>query len=209
MLLDNVELAVDQGSSVAVMGPSGSGKSTLLACVMGLVPPASGNISVAGVPVNVRDKRGLVELRRQHIGVVFQFGELLPELSPLENVALAALLAGRGRQDAFDAASALLDQLGVTTDAQNTTHLSGGERQRIAVARALINRPALILADEPTGSLDSVSKDAVATVLFGLPREYGCALVLVTHDRSVAERADRMLELADGVLAEPSISPSR
>lgn len=203
-LLAGVDLTVSRGSSVAVMGPSGSGKSTMLACVMGLVPSDSGTIRVAGEPVNFRDKRALVELRRRHIGVVFQFGELLPELSPLENVALAALLAGRERHDAFDSASTLLEQLGVSTAAPKTTQLSGGERQRIALARALVNRPALILADEPTGSLDSVTKDAVATMLFGLPREHGCALVVVTHDRSVAERADRMLELTDGVIAEPT-----
>lgn len=207
-LLAGVELTVGRGSSVAVMGPSGSGKSTLLACVLGLIAPDSGTIRVAGTAVDVRDKRGLVELRRRKVGVVFQFGELLPELSPLENVALAALLAGRDRDDAFDSAVALMERLGVATTAPNTTQLSGGERQRIALARALVNRPALILADEPTGSLDTLSKNVVATMLLGLPHEYDCALLVVTHDRSVAERADRTLELVDGVLVEPSVLSS-
>lgn len=204
-LFAGVDLAVARGTSVAIMGPSGSGKSSLLACVLGLVAPTAGTVRVAGVRVDTRDKRALVKLRREQLGVVFQFGELLPELTPVENVALAALLAGRHQQDSFDASAALLEQLGVSTTA-STTQLSGGERQRVAVARALVNEPPLILADEPTGSLDAASKHSVATLLYELPRERNCAVVLVTHDHSVADRADRMLLLGDGVLTEPSLS---
>lgn len=208
-MLSGVNLSVAAGESVAVMGPSGSGKSTLLGCILGLIKPSAGHISVVGQSVDVEDKRGLARLRQRHLGVVFQFGELLPELSPTENVALPALLAGRSRDDAFGAADALLAQLGVATSASLTVQLSGGERQRVAVARALINEPKLVVADEPTGSLDATSRNGVADLLFEVPRRRGCGLLVVTHDAVVAGRADVPLELSDGVLTaiRPPASP--
>lgn len=198
-LLDGVDLAVRHGESVAVVGPSGSGKSTLLSCVLGLVRPQRGAVEVAGVDVCGLRRNALAAHRSASVGMVFQFGELLPELSPVDNVALASLLAGRHRAEAYAKAEELLAELGVPSGT-DTENLSGGERQRTAVARALINSPALLLADEPTGALDRATRDRVADVLFAMPARHHCGLLLVTHDRGVAERADRLLRLEDGAL---------
>ncbi|WP_354641655.1 ABC transporter ATP-binding protein [Kitasatospora camelliae] len=207
-LLDGLDLTVESGTSVAVTGPSGSGKSTLLMCALGLITPDSGRVSVAGTDVTALSPRRRAHHRRDHIGVVFQFGELLPELSPVENVVLAGLLAGQSRNTAVAQARELLDELGVPADRTSTGRLSGGERQRVAVARALINRPALLLADEPTGALDQATRDHVCDLLFALPRTHGCALVVVTHDGTVADRADRRLELRGGVLVDHRGGPT-
>ncbi|MGW4564731.1 ABC transporter ATP-binding protein [Streptomyces sp. NPDC004561] len=200
VLLDGADLEVSPGESVAVLGPSGSGKSTLLGCALGLIQPSSGSVHVAGADVTRMRRRALERHRSNHIGVVFQFGELLPELTPVENVALAALLAGTGTRQAYDKAEELLVELGVPVTGVPTGRLSGGERQRAAVARALMNEPALLLADEPTGALDSVTRDTVADLLFSVPRRWDCALVVVTHDVEVARRADRHLELRQATL---------
>ncbi|MEU9296870.1 ABC transporter ATP-binding protein [Streptomyces sp. NPDC048266] len=202
VLLDDVELRVERGESAAVTGPSGSGKSTLLNCVLGLIRPDAGRISVAGTELGGLSPRALARHRRDSTGMVFQFGELLPELTPLENVALAALLAGAGRSAAFDRAGELLEQLGVPAEGTPTAELSGGERQRAAVARALVNRPTLLLADEPTGSLDARNRENVAELLFSLPSRWGCGVLLVTHDETVAARADRRYALTEGRLVE-------
>ncbi|NJP99336.1 ABC transporter ATP-binding protein [Streptomyces zingiberis] len=199
VLLDEAELTVRAGESVAVTGASGSGKSTLLMCVLGLVRPAAGTVRVAGVDVTRLRPRRLARHRRAHVGAVFQFGELLPELTPVENVAVAALLAGVGRAEAFARAGELLSRLGVAARVP-TAELSGGERQRTAVARALVNRPSLLLADEPTGALDETNRDAVCELLFGLPARTGCGLLVVTHDPAVAARADRTVRLSGGRL---------
>nr|WP_157164254.1 ATP-binding cassette domain-containing protein [Streptomyces typhae] len=199
-LLDRVDLAVPAGESVAVTGPSGSGKSSLLSLVLGLLPPTAGKVLVAGEDMAGMRGRRLSRHRRQNIGMVFQFGELLPELSPVENVAIAALLDGVPREDAYRRGGELLAQLGVRADGVLTGELSGGERQRVAVARALIGEPALLLADEPTGALDAGNRDHVADLLFDLPRARNCALLVVTHDPETARRADRTLKLADGSL---------
>lgn len=146
---------------------------------------------------------GMARLRAQSIGMVFQFGELLPELSPLDNVCLAALLARKGRSgEVRDRAQRLLDELEVPR-AATSQELSGGERQRTAVARALINEPALLLADEPTGALDSGTRDRTAELLFDLPRQYACGLLVVTHDPAIAARADRALHLSATGTLEP------
>lgn len=205
VLFDGLDLTLLAGESAAVMGPSGSGKSTLLSCALGLVK-ANGIVRVAGVDLTRLSRRRLAEHRRTTIGVVFQFGELLPELSPLENVALAALLSGTSRRTAYDEAAALLDELGVPVSDTPTASLSGGERQRTAVARALINKPSLLLADEPTGALDEANRESVADMLFSLPKQRNCALLTVTHDPQVAARADRTWQLVDGVLAERTAS---
>jgi ABC-type lipoprotein export system ATPase subunit len=201
-LFDNLELSVDSGESVAVVGPSGSGKSTLLSCALGLVRPAAGTVEVVGADILTMRRRALERHRARNIGVVFQFGELLPELTPVENVALAALLGGAGTKDAYERAERLLAELGVPATEVPTGRLSGGERQRAAVARALVNEPALLLADEPTGALDHRTRDSVAELLFSVPERWGCALVVVTHDLSIAQRADRCLELRDARLAD-------
>ncbi|MEU6757758.1 ABC transporter ATP-binding protein [Streptomyces sp. NPDC046685] len=199
-LLASADLEVAAGESVAVMGPSGSGKSTLLACALGLVKPQEGSVRVAGTDITGLSRRGLARHRREHMGVVFQFGELLPELAPIENVALAALLAGVPHTQAYADAGSLLAELGVPGDHTPTSQLSGGERQRAAVARALINKPAVLLADEPTGALDTRNRDSVAELLFSVPRRWSCALLVVTHDVEIANRADRCLVLSDGRL---------
>ncbi|QHC31956.1 ABC transporter ATP-binding protein [Streptomyces sp. HF10] len=201
-LLSALELTVRSGESVAVTGPSGSGKSTLLSLILGLVRAPAGRILVAGEDVAALPGGKLARWRQRHMGMVFQFGELLPELSPVENVALPALLAGENRGEAFSRGRELLAGLGVPVDGALTADLSGGERQRTAVARALMSEPSLLLADEPTGALDEQARDQVADVLFDAPRRRGCGLLVVTHDASVAERADRVLRLGQGRLVD-------
>ncbi|MFC9424702.1 ABC transporter ATP-binding protein [Streptomyces sp. NPDC056987] len=202
-LLDDVTLHVSYGESVAVTGASGSGKSTLLMCLLGLTKPHTGTVRIAGRDIVPMRGRALAQHRRANVGMVFQFGELLAELTPLENVALAGLLAGLPHREAYERARRLLQELGVPADGSPTAHLSGGERQRTAVARALVNEPALLLADEPTGALDSVNRETVADLLFSLPERRRCALLVVTHDASVAARADRTLLLEAGRLQNP------
>ncbi|MFE2012590.1 ABC transporter ATP-binding protein [Streptomyces sp. NPDC059491] len=199
-LFEDVTLSVRAGESVAVTGPSGSGKSTLLMNVLGLVRPAAGTVRVAGADLSAMSSRALARHRGRNVGMVFQFGELLPELSPLENVALAGLLGGMRPKEADRRASDLLGELGVRPVNGSVDTLSGGERQRTAVARALMNEPALLLADEPTGSLDPAHRDAVTELLHALPASRGCALLVVTHDETVARRADRCVTLDDGRL---------
>lgn len=202
VILDDVGLSVRSGESIAVSGPSGCGKTTLLMCALGLLKPDAGVIKVAGTDIVGLSKRDLARHRRAHLGIVFQFGELLPELSPVENVALPALLAGEDHRRAYAAAEELLADLGVAVNDTPTASLSGGERQRTAVARALVGEPSVVLADEPTGALDQHAREAVADLLFSVPAARGCALVVVTHDPAVARRADRRLVLASGELAE-------
>ncbi|WP_326788781.1 ABC transporter ATP-binding protein [Streptomyces sp. NBC_00151] len=199
VLFGGLGLTVRTGESVAVIGPSGAGKSTLLSCVAGLIKPSSGTIRICGTNIVGVKQTRLASLRSRTIGMVFQSGELLPELSALDNVALAAMLSRVDTGDAYERAQRLLDELGVPA-AETTEELSGGERQRTAVARALINSPALLLADEPTGALDAEGRDRTAELLFGLPRRYSCGVLVVTHDMSVAARADRLLRLENGVL---------
>ncbi len=200
-LLTGIRLRVAAGESVAVTGTSGSGKTTLLTCILGLIKPDAGAVRIGGVDQGGLSPRARARHRRENVGMVFQFGELLPELSPLENVALAGLLAGMRTGDAYTRAAGLLDELGVRLEDSSTATLSGGERQRTAVARALMNDPALLLADEPTGSLDPVHRDAVAELLYSVPRRRGCALLVVTHDTDVAQRADRQVRLDGGRLS--------
>ncbi|MER8001135.1 ATP-binding cassette domain-containing protein [Streptomyces sp. NPDC095613] len=208
-LFGSVDLAVRSGESVAVVGPSGSGKSSLLSCVLGLLVPRAGSVRVAGEEITRMKAKELARVRSGSIGMVFQSGELLSELSPTENVALAALLARTGNGSGAGAlrrAEELLDELGVPRRGR-TEELSGGERQRTALARALINSPALLLADEPTAALDSDTRDLVAASLFGLPRRRSCGLLVVTHDMRVAQRADRVLRLEGGTLTPVDAVP--
>lgn len=195
-LFSALNLRVLQQESVAVIGESGAGKTTLLNTILGTVRPDAGSIVVDGQEVVGLKHARLARLRADSIGIVFQHGELLGELTPVENVALPALIAGRPRESAVARASSLLDILGVPLDREMSDQLSGGERQRTALARALINEPALLLADEPTGSLDAYTRDRVADVLFEAPQRWGCGLVVVTHDRDVAARADRQVTLS-------------
>jgi putative ABC transport system ATP-binding protein len=197
--LDGVTLEIRRGDAVAVMGPSGSGKSTLLNMVAGLDRPTSGTVTVDGEDVGRMGEAALARFRRRRVGMVFQFFNLLDDLPALENVALAARLVGVPARKARARALELMDELGIAgrRDAYPAV-LSGGERQRVGVARALINRPALLLADEPTGALDSGTGEQVIDLLLDLNRK-GQTVLLVTHDQALAARcATRLVDFMDG-----------
>ncbi|MFJ5927405.1 ABC transporter ATP-binding protein [Kitasatospora sp. NPDC092948] len=203
--LDGVSLEIRAGEAVAVMGPSGCGKSTLLNMVAGLDRPSAGLVEVNGEDLGRLTETGLALYRRRRIGMVFQFFNLIDDLPALDNVALAAQLTGSSASQARRRALELLDELGIA-DRRSVypAALSGGERQRVAVARALMNRPALLLADEPTGALDSRAGEQVMDLLIDL-NQIGQTLLMVTHDRRLATRcASRLVELADGKVARES-----
>ncbi|WP_371526416.1 ABC transporter ATP-binding protein [Streptomyces sp. NBC_01283] len=200
--LDGLSLEIKAGDAVAVMGPSGCGKSTLLNMVAGLDRPTSGTVEVQGHDLGKLNETGLALFRRRHVGMIFQFFNLIDDLPVLDNVALAAQLTGTSARQARRRALELLDELGVAKRRNNyPATLSGGERQRVAVARALMNRPALLLADEPTGALDSRSGEQVMDLLIDL-NQIGQTLLIVTHDPQLATRcASRLVEVADGRVA--------
>ncbi|MFE5491770.1 ABC transporter ATP-binding protein [Streptomyces virginiae] len=203
--LDGFSLEIRAGEAVAVMGPSGCGKSTLLNMVAGLDRPTSGTVEVLGHDLGKLNETGLALFRRRNVGLVFQFFNLIDDLPVLDNVALAAQLTGTPARQARRRALELLDELGVAERRNNyPATLSGGERQRVAVARALMNRPALLLADEPTGALDSRSGEQVMDLLIDL-NQIGQTLLIVTHDPQLATRcASRLIEVADGRVARES-----
>jgi putative ABC transport system ATP-binding protein len=197
--LDGVDLVVERGEMVAIMGPSGSGKSTLLHIVGALETPTSGTIAVAGRRYDGADDKALTELRRDHIGFVFQFFNLLGSLSAEENVLLPALIARRTDAATRQRARELLDLVGLGDRASHTpAELSGGQQQRVSIARALLLEPELVLADEPTGNLDSRSGRDVLRVLRELSRAEGRTILMVTHDPSAAAVADRVVYMRDG-----------
>lgn len=198
-VIDDATFSIDSGQSVSVMGTTGSGKTSLLNAVMGFVRPLSGHLMVAGHDLIRASSRDILKLRRSTIGVVFQSGELLDELTPVENVLVAAILAGVDKVEATSRASELLDNFRVPAR-DSTAVLSGGEKQRVAIARALVTRPRLVVADEPTASLDTTTRDQVAEVLYSLPAQTGCGLLVVTHDPAVASTADAQYQLRDGRL---------
>ncbi|MDH6132759.1 putative ABC transport system ATP-binding protein [Kitasatospora sp. MAA4] len=203
--LDGLSLEIRAGEAVAVMGPSGCGKSTLLNMVAGLDRPTSGRVVVNGEDLGSMNETGLALFRRRRIGMIFQFFNLLDDLPALDNVALAAQLTGASAAQARRRALELLDELGIA-DRRNVypAALSGGERQRVAVARALMNRPALLLADEPTGALDSHAGEQVMDLLIDL-NQIGQTLLIVTHDQRLATRcASRLVEVADGRVVRQS-----
>jgi putative ABC transport system ATP-binding protein len=197
--LDGVSLTVAQGEAVAVMGPSGSGKSTLLNLIAGLDRPTTGTMTVAGQRVDTLGETGSAVYRRRHVGMIFQFFNLLDDLTVADNVLLPAQLAGIRRSEARARTSDLLDRLGIEQYADSYPgRLSGGERQRVAIARALVNSPALLLADEPTGALDTANGEAIGQLLMDL-NVGGQTLILVTHSPVLAARyASRVVQLIDG-----------
>ena len=200
--LRGVDFALQDREFVAVMGPSGCGKSTLLNLIAGLDTPSDGQIVLAGESLAGKDENALARIRRAHIGIVFQFFNLLEGMSVLENVTLPAVIAGSTRKQAESRARDLLDLLGLADKAKSApVVLSGGQRQRLAIARALANQPTLLLADEPTGALDSAGGMEVLELFRRLHRE-GQAIMLVTHDRDVAAAADRIVTMRDGRLDE-------
>lgn len=197
--VDGVSLEVPTGQFVAVVGRSGSGKSTLLNLLAGIDTPTSGEIWVAGRELSRLSDDALTRMRRETLGIVYQFFNLLPTLSVRENVALPALLAGEAERPTLARADALLEEVSLTPRRNARPHtLSGGEMQRAAIARALIHRPAVLLADEPTGNLDSRNADQVLALLADLGRRHGATLLLVTHSAEAAALADRTIELLDG-----------
>ena len=199
--LRGASVAVAQGEILAVMGPSGSGKSTLLHCLAGIFPPDSGEVWFDGRRLDTLTETERTRLRRTAFGFVFQFGNLVPELTAADNIALPLLLKRAGRKEAYRQAARWLDRLGLgDKGARRTGELSGGEAQRVAVARALALGPRVLFADEPTGSLDSLTGEKVMAVLTGLAREQGITVVLVTHDARVAACADREVMVRDGVV---------
>ncbi|MEU6208986.1 ABC transporter ATP-binding protein [Streptomyces sp. NPDC090085] len=197
--LDGAEFSIHPGEVVAVMGPSGSGKSTLLHCLAGIVPPDSGSITYAGRELTAMSDAARSELRRTEFGFVFQFGQLVPELTCVENVALPLRLSGVRRKEAERTALAWMERLQVEDlAAKRPGEISGGQGQRVAVARALVTGPRVIFADEPTGALDSLNGELVMQLLTEAARSANAAVVLVTHETRVAAYSDREIVVRDG-----------
>ena len=196
-ILADVSLGVRAAETLAIVGASGAGKSTLLAMLAGLDSPSTGRVLIAGVDITLLDEDGRAAIRGEHVGFVFQSFHLIPSLTALENVMLPLEL--RGRRDARQAAAQALEQVGLTPRAAHyPKQLSGGEQQRVAIARAFVTHPAVLFADEPTGNLDTHTGQRVTDLLFELNRSIGSTLVLVTHDRGLAGRCARTLELDAG-----------
>jgi putative ABC transport system ATP-binding protein len=196
-ILADVSLIVRTAETLAVVGASGAGKSTLLALLAGLDSPSTGQVLIAGVDVTGLDEDGRAALRGRHVGFVFQSFHLIPSLTALENVMLPLEL--RAQRDARSTAAQALEQVGLSARAGHyPKHLSGGEQQRVAIARAFVTQPALLFADEPTGNLDTHTGQRITELLFELNRSIGSTLVLVTHDRALAQRCGRVLELDAG-----------
>jgi putative ABC transport system ATP-binding protein len=197
--LRGASVAVRQGEILAIMGPSGSGKSTLLHCLAGIFPPDSGEVWFDGQRLDTFNEAERTRLRRTTFGFVFQFGQLVPELTTADNIALPLILNRTGRKAAYAQAAQWLERLGLGDKAaRRTGELSGGEAQRVAIARALAIQPRVLFADEPTGALDSLTGEKVMRLLTGLAREQGTTVVLVTHDAGVAAYADRDVMVRDG-----------
>jgi putative ABC transport system ATP-binding protein len=207
--LRGASVSVGPGEIIAVMGPSGSGKSTLLHCMAGIFKPDSGEIWFDGQRLDTLSETKRTQLRRTAFGFVFQFGQLVPELSTADNIALPLLLNKVRRKAAYRTASAWLDRLGLSElGARRTGELSGGQAQRVALARALAPQPKVLFADEPTGSLDSVASELVMDLLVGIAREERTTVVLVTHDARVAAYADTEAMVRDGKVTNPALVQS-
>lgn len=202
-VLNNLNLTVPAGQSVSIIGASGSGKSTLMHILGGLDVPTTGNISLMGTKLNGLSQRKLGNLRNQYLGFVYQFHHLLLEFSALENVMMPLLIGKIPRKQAQEQAFEMLKKVGLENRVQHRpSELSGGERQRAAIARALVTRPACILADEPTGNLDRKNAHHVLEMMLELKNELGTALIVVTHDSDLADRFDRVLTMQEGCLVE-------
>ncbi len=203
--LRGIDLDVQRGEVLAIMGPSGSGKSTLLHCLAGVLVPDEGTVSIGDTEISRMSEAERSALRLNTLGFVFQFGQLLPELNALDNVTIPLLLGGTKRRDAIAMATETLHRLGMADLlAKLPSELSGGQAQRVAVARAMVTRPQVLFADEPTGSLDSLAAENVLNALLDLVRETGTTVVIITHDPRTAAYADREVIVRDGRMSVPS-----
>lgn len=200
-VLKGIDLTINKGEFVSIIGASGAGKTTLLQIIGSLDKADQGELLVDGVKLNQLSEKKLAEFRNKHIGFVFQFHQLLPEFTALENVCIPGFIAGRKKQEVEQQANDLLHKMGLSERIHHKpSELSGGEKQRVAVCRALINQPSLILADEPSGSLDSANKKELHSLLRQLCNEYGLTVLVVTHDNELAEVSDRIIEMRDGTI---------
>ncbi|MBR6655521.1 MAG: ABC transporter ATP-binding protein [Alistipes sp.] len=200
-VLRGVSLEVKEGEIVSIVGASGAGKTTLLQILGTLLPADGGEVEIAGTKIFDLNEKRTAEFRNRHIGFVFQFHNLLPEFSALENVMMPALIGGVSRKEAKQRALELLSAVGLSERADHKpSQLSGGEQQRVAIARALINRPSVVLADEPTGNLDTHNRDEIQRLLFDVREKFGQTIVMVTHDERLAEMADRKIVMSDGAI---------
>lgn len=202
-VLKGIDLHIGKGEIVSIVGPSGAGKTTLLQIIGTLDKPDTGSIIVDGTDIGKLSKAKLSDFRNQHLGFVFQFHQLLPEFTALENIMIPAFIAGKGQKEAKERAMELLTFMGLQDRASHKPNeLSGGEKQRVAVARALVNNPAVILADEPSGSLDSKNKAELHQLFFDLRDKFGQTFVIVTHDETLATTTDRTIHMKDGKIME-------
>ena len=200
-VLKGIDLSIQKGEIVSIVGPSGAGKTTLLQIIGTLDKPDSGSVFVDGIDTTQLSQKKLSDFRNKHIGFVFQFHQLLPEFTAIENIMIPAYIAGVGSKQARQRAEELLRFMGLSERAKHKPNeLSGGEKQRVAVARALINNPDVILADEPSGSLDSKNKEELHQLFFDLRDKYGQTFVIVTHDEQLASITDRTIHMRDGIL---------
>jgi len=207
-VLRGIDLSVYQGEVASIVGASGAGKSTLLHCIGTLDLPTSGRIRLAGEDLTRASSSRLAAIRNESIGFVFQFHHLLPEFDALENVMMPGLIRGRPRRETMDRAMALLGEVGLSHRATHRPgELSGGEQQRVAIARALLMSPRLLLADEPTGNLDSATSDAIHDLFFEINRQHGTTILVVTHNGSFAERMPRRITMRDGKILTDDREP--